>query len=245
MPRSPRPPAPPATPSTLAEIVAALGRDRLYLLGWIKRFELPPGHGNRYPATYPSFFRTVVFLRLAQIPEEKLVELWTLEKKLMNLLHVDTSGSPTWMIDGHSAAGNDSRRLFLSRFDMHRPAKRLRPTGIGFLGGTGGTLRWPGHGRGRPEATGDLPGRVEAGAGHGGLSVRPAGGSSTVGRPDGKAVLTVEELDLKDVEHARLLADQHREAVKALHGAELKIAHLGGVRDAQVMIADGMQSGAE
>ena len=118
MPRSPRPPAPPVTTSTLAEIAAELGRDRLYLLGWIKRFELPLGHGSRYPAIYLSFFRTVVFLKLAQIPEEKLVELWTLEKKLMNLLHVDTSSSPTWMIDGYAAAGNDSRRLFLSCFDI-------------------------------------------------------------------------------------------------------------------------------
>ncbi len=118
MPRSSRPPAPPVTAYTLAEIAAELGRDRLNLLGWIKRFELPLCSDNRYPATYLSFFRTVVFLKLAQIPEEKLVELWTLEKKLMNLLHVDTSTSPTWMIDGHAAAGNDSRRLFLSRFDI-------------------------------------------------------------------------------------------------------------------------------
>ncbi len=55
---------------------------------------------------------------LKTIPEEKLIELWTLEKKLMNLLQVDTSSSPTWMIDGYAAAGNDSRRLFLSRFDI-------------------------------------------------------------------------------------------------------------------------------
>jgi hypothetical protein len=109
---------PPVATLTLAQIVAELGRDRLYLLGWIKRFELPLGQGNRYPATYLSFFRTVVFLLLAQIPEEKLIELWTLEKKLMSLLNVDTSSSPTWMIDGHSAAGNESRRLFLSRFDI-------------------------------------------------------------------------------------------------------------------------------
>jgi hypothetical protein len=110
--------SPPVATLTLAEIAAELGRDRLYLLGWIKRFELPLGQGNRYPAIYLSFFRTVVFLRLAQIPEEKLVELWTLEKKIMSLLNVDTSSSPTWMIDGHAAAGNDSRRLFLSRFDI-------------------------------------------------------------------------------------------------------------------------------
>lgn len=57
--------SPPVATITLAEIGAELGRDRLYLLGWIKRFELPLGQGNRYPATYLSFFRTVVFLRLA------------------------------------------------------------------------------------------------------------------------------------------------------------------------------------
>jgi hypothetical protein len=58
-------------------------------------------------------------------------------------------------------------------------------------------------------------------------------------------LLTAEELDLKDVEHARLLADQHREAVNAFNVAELKIAYLGGVLDAQVMIAEDMKSWAE
>lgn len=58
-------------------------------------------------------------------------------------------------------------------------------------------------------------------------------------------MLTVEELDLKDADHARLVADQHREAVNALDGAELKIAYLGGVLDAQVMIEESMNSGAE
>ncbi|MCW1923168.1 hypothetical protein OKA05_11440 [Luteolibacter arcticus] len=58
-------------------------------------------------------------------------------------------------------------------------------------------------------------------------------------------LLTLEELDLKDADHARLLADQHREAVNSLEGAELKIAYLGGVLDAQVIIEDGMNSGAK
>ncbi len=118
MPPSLRPSAPPAATFTLAEIAAGLGRDRVHLLGWIKRFELPPARGKGYPEIYRSFFRQVVFLRLAQIPEEKIAELWTLEHKLMNLLHADTTSSPTWMIDGHAMAGNDSRRLFLSRFDL-------------------------------------------------------------------------------------------------------------------------------
>lgn len=53
-------------------------------------------------------------------------------------------------------------------------------------------------------------------------------------------LLTVEELDLKDVEHARLLADQHQEAVNAFNAAELKIAYFGGVLDAQLMIKEDM-----
>ena len=142
MPRSPRP-TPPVATSTLAEIAAELGRDRLYLLGLIKRFELPLGHDNRYPAVYLAFFRTVVFLRLGQVPEDKVIELWTLKKKLMSLLHVDTSGSPIWMIDGHAAAGNDSRRLSLSRFDIGtdlqsacvQPGLDFSPAPAEFFGG--------------------------------------------------------------------------------------------------------------
>lgn len=58
-------------------------------------------------------------------------------------------------------------------------------------------------------------------------------------------LLTVEELDPKDADHARLLADQHREAATALDCAELKVAYLGGVLDAQVMLAEGVKSGRE
>ena len=36
----------------------------------------------------------------------------------MSLLNVDTSSSPTWMIDCHAAAGNECRRFLLSRFDI-------------------------------------------------------------------------------------------------------------------------------
>ncbi len=58
-------------------------------------------------------------------------------------------------------------------------------------------------------------------------------------------LLLVEELDLKDADHARLLADQHCEAVNALDDAELKVAYLGGVLDAQMMLAEGGKLGRE
>lgn len=72
--RSPHPKPPPAATSTVAEIAAIVGRGRPYLFGWLKRFELPPGHGNRYPSVYTTLFRTVDFLRFVQIPHEALTD---------------------------------------------------------------------------------------------------------------------------------------------------------------------------
>jgi hypothetical protein len=51
-------------------------------------------------------------------------------------------------------------------------------------------------------------------------------------------MLTVENLEQRDLEHARMLADLHRDEVSALDGAELKMAYLTGVLDAQVMLGE-------
>ena len=103
---------------SLSQIARQIGRDRVHVLNLIKRFELPSFPGSSYPASYLSFLRILAFLRLAQIPEERILEIWHLERKIMTLLHADTLGSPTWMIDGHAGKGGDSRRLFLSRHDL-------------------------------------------------------------------------------------------------------------------------------
>lgn len=55
-------------------------------------------------------------------------------------------------------------------------------------------------------------------------------------------MLEVEELDLKDADHARLLADLHREPVTALGSVIEKLAYFGGVLDAQVMMEAEMKS---
>jgi len=103
---------------SLSEIAKILGRDRITMLGWVKRFELPAFKKGGYPECYMSFLRAVVYLRLAQISESQIVELWKMERKLMTILHGDSLGSPTWMIDGHSQSGHEERRLFLSRYDL-------------------------------------------------------------------------------------------------------------------------------
>ena len=56
-------------------------------------------------------------------------------------------------------------------------------------------------------------------------------------------MLTVEELDLTEVDHARLIAVQHRDPVNALGGVVEKFAYLRGVLDAQVMMDADLRSG--
>ena len=52
------------------------------------------------------------------IPEDTLVHLWTLERKLMQLLHADSTGSPTSFLDACGGMGNRDHRLLLSNFDI-------------------------------------------------------------------------------------------------------------------------------
>ena len=55
--------------------------------------------------------------------------------------------------------------------------------------------------------------------------------------PSPSWMLTIEELELRDIEHARLVASVHAEEVNALTSTELKLAYLAGVLDAQVILA--------
>ena len=103
---------------SLADMAANLNRSTVYLSGLQKRFELPTFEGVTYPDAYLEFFRTVVYLRTFGISEETLRDLWVLEKKLLTLLHVDSTGSPTWFLDACGRTTHRERRLMLSNFDL-------------------------------------------------------------------------------------------------------------------------------
>ena len=103
---------------SLADMVAKLNRSTVYLSGLQKRFELPVFEGANYPDAYLEFFRTVVYLRTFGVSEESLRDLWVLEKKLLTLLHVDSTGSRTWFLDACGRTTHRERRLMLSNFDL-------------------------------------------------------------------------------------------------------------------------------
>lgn len=103
---------------TLADMAEKLSRSTVYLSGLQKRVELPACEGATYPDAYLEFFRTVVYLRTFGVSEETLRDLWFLEKKLLTLLHVDSTGSPTWYLDACGRTQHPERRLLLSNYDM-------------------------------------------------------------------------------------------------------------------------------
>ncbi|MEP4076973.1 hypothetical protein [Haloferula sp.] len=103
---------------SLTDIAEIMGRHQVQLGHLLKRYGLPTHSGIGYSECYVDFFRQVIFLRLAQVPESEIQELWDVERKIMVLLHADSVGSPTWMIDGYAQSGHADRRLFLSRFDI-------------------------------------------------------------------------------------------------------------------------------
>ncbi len=120
---------------TLGDMAKTLNRAPVYLSGLQARFELPLLEGAAYSDAFLAFFRTVVYLRALFISEEALRDLWHLEKKLLTLLHVDSTGSPTWFLDACGQTAHRNRRLLLTNYDMgvEVPAKMVQ-LGLDFSG---------------------------------------------------------------------------------------------------------------
>ena len=104
--------------NTLGDMAKALNRSPVYLHGLQTRFELPACEGAGYSNAYLDFLRAVIFLRMLNVSEESLLALWHLEKKLLQLLHVDSTGSPTWFLDACGQLSHQRRRLLLTNYDL-------------------------------------------------------------------------------------------------------------------------------
>ena len=97
------------------------------------RFALPLLAGATYSGAYGAFFSSVIHLRILGVSENALVRLWQLEKKLLTLLNVDSTGSATWFLDACGQTSHRNRRLLLSNYDMGVPitSQMLQP-GLNF-----------------------------------------------------------------------------------------------------------------
>jgi hypothetical protein len=111
----------------------ALNRLSIYLSGLQARFELPVMDGAGYSPAYLEFLRKVVHLRTLAVGEESIHDLWIIERKLLQLLHADSTGSPTWFLDACGVSGNPQQRLLLSNYNLGVPVHaRTLQLGLNF-----------------------------------------------------------------------------------------------------------------
>jgi hypothetical protein len=103
---------------TLGDMAKALNRSAPEVSALQARFELPEYEGAAYSNAYLAFLRSIVFLRTLGITEATLLGLWDLERKLLQLLHADSTGSKTWFLDACGSITHRDRRLLLSNYDL-------------------------------------------------------------------------------------------------------------------------------
>ena len=103
---------------TFADLARALNRSNVEVRRLQTRFALPVPEGAAYADSYLAFLRTIVFLRTFGVSEDALLRLWHLETKLLTLLHVDSTGSPTWFLDACGQTAHRKRRLLLTNHDL-------------------------------------------------------------------------------------------------------------------------------
>ena len=127
------PPSHAPTVHSLGDISEALNRAAVYVSGLQVRFELPVLEGAAYSNAYLELLRTIIALRTFNTSEESLRDLWHLEKKLLQLLHVDSTGSRTWFLDSCGATTHLRRRLLLTNHDLGVPLTGTEiQTGLNF-----------------------------------------------------------------------------------------------------------------
>jgi hypothetical protein len=102
-----------------ADLVEKLGRPALWITRMRKSFGLPCL--EEYPDCYEVFLRKIRDLRNLGISEEKLGDLWSLERKLIENLHLDLGDGELSLIEGCSIEVDPDRRLLLSNADLGMP----------------------------------------------------------------------------------------------------------------------------
>ena len=102
---------------SLATLSKATGKNRIYIQNLQKAFTLRADSKDRYSSGYISFMKKVIALRTASVKQERITELFALEKKILKLMHIDSlSDAETWYLDANCAPSE--RTLLLTGFDV-------------------------------------------------------------------------------------------------------------------------------
>jgi hypothetical protein len=103
---------------TLSQMAGALNRPTVDIAAIQKRFGLPVVKGEEYSEAYFVFVKGIEYLLTLNVSEDKIKILWRVEKRLLQLLRLNTTDSPTWFLDSCGKTGHRDRRLMLSNCDV-------------------------------------------------------------------------------------------------------------------------------
>lgn len=108
---------------SFAELAHALRKSQLYVRNLQTGLDLyVAGQADRYPETYFSFLFKIVALRTANIQLDDLRDLFLREKRIQEMLHVDTlTDSRLWYLASCDLGGWSESRLFLTGYDFGQP----------------------------------------------------------------------------------------------------------------------------
>jgi len=108
---------------SFGDICAALGKGPLFVRGIQRDLGLPRRrHEDGYSAGYLCFLEKAIALRAFAVPMDRIVELLEMEKKALQLLHIDSIGEDEyWYLEACLNDGPSDYRLFLTGVDLGFP----------------------------------------------------------------------------------------------------------------------------
>lgn len=99
---------------TFAELCKATGKTPVYVKNIQRSMKLYEPDKDKYSESYLKFMEKIVALRTLSIKQEKINELFDLEKKVLKCLHFDSiSDSKTWYLDACCGDSDNGKKNVL------------------------------------------------------------------------------------------------------------------------------------
>ena len=116
---------------TVTELAASVGKSVPYVLTLRRKFNLPAS--KVYPEGYSALLNKLLYLLIYSVPDKDIKSLLSKEKKLLELLKVDSlNDEPLWF-ESLCTTKCGPARLLLSGYDLGHPVRALSiQTGLDF-----------------------------------------------------------------------------------------------------------------
>jgi hypothetical protein len=117
----------------LNELAKRVGKSGAYVLVLQKKFGLPVC--KDYPEGYAALVNKLIYLSICSVPDKEIKSLLAKEKKLLELLKVDSLYDGELWFECMCVMQSGSTRLLLSGYDLGHPVEcKTVQTGLDFNG---------------------------------------------------------------------------------------------------------------